>query len=60
VRHDFERDAYFSAKSQGPDGLVCFADRVRLTDSWTNLDNDKARTIVKHRPIQGPEGDRQR
>jgi hypothetical protein len=46
VRHDFELDVYFSAKPHGPDGLIYFADRVRGTDSWTNLANDKTFTVV--------------
>jgi hypothetical protein len=46
VRHDFEVDAYFSAKPHGPDGLIYFADRVRATDSWTNLDNEKTFTVA--------------
>lgn len=39
-------DVYFSAKPHGPDGLIYFADRVRLTDSWTNLANDQTFTVV--------------
>jgi hypothetical protein len=46
VRHDFEADVYFSAKPHGPDGLIYFADRVRITDSWTNLANDKTFTVA--------------
>jgi hypothetical protein len=46
VRHDFEADVYFSLKPHGPDGLIYGADRVRLTDSWTNLANDKTFTVV--------------
>lgn len=46
VRHDFEADVYFSAKPHGPDGLIYFADRVRFTDSWTNLANDKTFTVI--------------
>lgn len=46
VRHDFEADVYFSAKLHGPDGLIYFADRVRITDSWTNLANDKTFTVA--------------
>ena len=46
MRHDFEADGYFSAKPHGPDGLVYFAERVRVTDSWTNLDNGLTFTIV--------------
>jgi hypothetical protein len=44
VRHDFEADGYFSVKPHGPDGLIYFADRFRLTDAWTNLANDKTYT----------------
>ena len=54
VRHDFEADLYFSAKPHGPDGLIYFADRVRLTDSWTNLANDKTFTVV----VNGQQKDR--
>ncbi len=46
VRHDFEVDGYFSAKSHGPDGLIHFADRVRATDSWTNLANEMTFTVA--------------
>ena len=46
VRHDFEVDVYFSGKPHGPDGLIYFADRVRATDSWTNLANDKTFTVA--------------
>jgi hypothetical protein len=46
VRHDFEVDVYFSGKPHGSDGLIYFADRVRGTDSWTNLANDKTFTVV--------------
>jgi hypothetical protein len=46
VRHDFEVDVYFSAKPHGPDGLAYFADRFRLTESWTNLANNKTFTVV--------------
>ncbi len=46
VRHDFEADGYFSGKPHGPDGLIYFADRVRLTDSWTNLANEKTFTVT--------------
>jgi hypothetical protein len=46
LRHDFEADGYFSAKPHGPDGLVYFAERVRVTDSWTNLANGLTFTIV--------------
>jgi hypothetical protein len=46
VRHDFEADVYFSAKAHGPDGLIYFADRARITDSWTNLANDKTFTVA--------------
>ncbi|MGH3926144.1 MAG: hypothetical protein ACRDTT_25335, partial [Pseudonocardiaceae bacterium] len=46
VRHDFEVDVYFSGKPHGSDGLIYFADRFRGSDSWTNLANDKAFTIV--------------
>jgi hypothetical protein len=46
VRHDFEVDGYFSAKSHGPDGLIYFADRVRATDSWTNLANEMTFTVA--------------
>ena len=45
VRHDVEFDGYFSAKPHGPDGLIYFADRVRATDSWTNLANDETLTV---------------
>jgi hypothetical protein len=44
VRHDFEADGYFSGKPHGPDGLIYFADRFRLTNAWTNLANDKTFT----------------
>jgi hypothetical protein len=46
VRHDVEIDQYLSAKPHGPDGLIHFAERGRVTDSWTNLANDKTFTIV--------------
>jgi hypothetical protein len=46
VRHDFEVDVYFSGKPHGRDGLIYFADRVRATDSWTNLANDKTFTVT--------------
>lgn len=46
VRHDREADVYFSGKPHGPDGLIYFADRVRSTESWTNLANDKTFTIA--------------
>ena len=46
VRHDVEADVYFSATPHGPDGLIYFADRVRITDSWTNLANDKTFTVA--------------
>ena len=46
VRHDFEADGYFSGKPHGPDGLIYFADRFRLTDAWTNLANDKTFTAT--------------
>jgi hypothetical protein len=46
VRHDFEADGYFSGKSRGPDGLIYFAERFRLTDAWTNLANDKTFTVT--------------
>jgi hypothetical protein len=47
VRHDFEVDVYFSGKPHGPDGLIYFADRVRATDAWTNLANDKTFTVAQ-------------
>jgi hypothetical protein len=46
VRHDFEADVYFSGKPHGPDGLIYFADRIRATDAWTNLANDKTFTVT--------------
>jgi len=46
VRHDFEADGYFSGKPHGPDGLIYFADRFRLTDAWTNLANDQTFTAT--------------
>jgi hypothetical protein len=46
VRHDFEVDSYFSIKPHGRDGLVYFADRVRATDSWTNVATDKTFTVA--------------
>lgn len=41
VREDFLVDGSFLVNAHGPDGLAYFTENIHVTQSWTNLANDK-------------------